>query len=77
MNYKPYKNETLHEYRVRLMEAGFRAVSFIKEYERYIYRGELSDSALRLAADEKDELLLDLKGKSRIRYLLYRIGIRR
>ena len=77
IGYKPYKHETLNEYRMRLMEAGLEAVSFIYEYERYIYKGDLSENALKLATDERDELLRDLKGKSRLRYVRYLIGIRR
>ena len=59
------------------MEAGLEAVSFIYEYERYIYKGDLSENALKLATDERDELLRDLKSKSRLRYVRYLIGIRR
>ncbi|MBR0119168.1 MAG: transglutaminase domain-containing protein, partial [Eubacterium sp.] len=48
IGFKLYKNETLHEFLTRLNDAGLDAVSFIEEYERYLYKGEISEDALRI-----------------------------
>ena len=77
IGFKLYKNETLHEYLISLNDAGLDAVSFIEEYECYLYKGELSEDALSIVTEENDRLLFELKHKSRYRYIIYIISIKR
>ena len=70
-------NETLYEYRQRLLGEDIKDVGFLDEYEIYLYKEEVADGATDRIKSDKEMLLLSLKKKSIRKYLRYLMGIYR
>ncbi|MBO7386319.1 MAG: transglutaminase domain-containing protein [Lachnospiraceae bacterium] len=69
-------NETLHEYRERLLENdGTEDFSFLEGYEKYWYRGDIEkDSAVKGATLTKQKLLSALKRANVLKYIRFYMG---
>ncbi|MBP5298642.1 MAG: transglutaminase domain-containing protein [Lachnospiraceae bacterium] len=69
-------NETLHEYRERLLENdGTEDFSFLEGYEKYLYRGDIEkDSAVKGATLTKQKLLSALKRANVLKYIRFYMG---
>ena len=65
------KNETLFEYGNRLKETGIEGSIFLVDYERYLYKEELADGALKRAEESKKILLKELKNRSVFKYIIF------
>ena len=70
------KNETLYEYRCRLMDAGINNGLFLEDYERYLYKEEFAEGFSGRVEEAKKCLLRELKKKSKRRYVRYYMGFR-
>lgn len=64
-------NETLHEYKCRLMDAGIDSTGFLDHYEKYLYREEVADGAVECAKADKTELIKKLKEENKWGYIRY------
>ncbi len=69
-------NETLHEYRERLLESdGIDDFSFLEGYEKYLYRGDIEkESAVKGATLTKQKLLSALKRANVLKYIRFYMG---